>query len=292
MDEEIDAEREHALRAQYLFRRGVLRMAGRAFSQSGIEAMLVKGAALAETTYEKPWQRAMDDIDMLVRPRDRQRAIEALEQAGCQLLAPAPDRRVSGRASGTCQLLFSRAGATYAIDLHTRLDKLVGRGIDYESVFDRSVTLTQQDLAPFVAPSPEDHLLLLVIHASAAEFSHPVAWNDLDRLFERGLDEDLVAERAERWRVSTSLNMVLRGLKQWGSVHVSPALVERCRPPWFRRQLLQRVFDVDGIMRRPEARQQGWRWVARQLPLRDDALRWCLGVLLYGVRRVADRVNS
>ncbi|MCH7841037.1 MAG: nucleotidyltransferase family protein [Planctomycetes bacterium] len=53
------------------------------FHEAGVPLMVLKGAALNLAIYDEPSDRPMDDIDLLVRPRDHDRAAVLLEQLGC-----------------------------------------------------------------------------------------------------------------------------------------------------------------------------------------------------------------
>jgi hypothetical protein len=73
-----------------------------AFSRSGIATLILKGAALARTSYADHSLRPMSDLDVLVRRRDAPRAISWLLTQGWN----AVDRRVARRLD-----LFLRTGA-------------------------------------------------------------------------------------------------------------------------------------------------------------------------------------
>jgi hypothetical protein len=51
-------------------------------NESGVKALLLKGAALAYTHYPQPWLRPRLDIDLLVAPDDRTRAVTTLQGLG------------------------------------------------------------------------------------------------------------------------------------------------------------------------------------------------------------------
>lgn len=81
MPEEIAAdlrqiERVGEFRQRYLERR--VREAVEALSEAGIEVILLKGAALAYSTYGSFSERPMSDVDLLVHPADAQRARDLL----------------------------------------------------------------------------------------------------------------------------------------------------------------------------------------------------------------------
>jgi hypothetical protein len=52
------------------------------FAQAGIETVLMKGTAVAYSLYEEPAARRRGDSDLLVRPRDLERARELLSSSG------------------------------------------------------------------------------------------------------------------------------------------------------------------------------------------------------------------
>jgi hypothetical protein len=53
-----------------------------ALTRAGIPWVWIKGAVLRERLYSEPFRRPADDLDLLVRPGDRQGAIAALAAAG------------------------------------------------------------------------------------------------------------------------------------------------------------------------------------------------------------------
>ena len=55
-----------------------------AFHRGGVPVMLLKGAALITTVYQRPDLRPMSDVDLLIRPDDAERAAELLLREGCR----------------------------------------------------------------------------------------------------------------------------------------------------------------------------------------------------------------
>lgn len=89
-----------------------------AFADDGIAALLLKGAALGHTRYDKPALRPRADTDVLVAPRQRDAALAVLRGLGY--------RRTSGPASTYVgyQAEMTRIdphGGASSIDLHWRL---------------------------------------------------------------------------------------------------------------------------------------------------------------------------
>jgi hypothetical protein len=88
-----------------------------AFAAAGIDALAIKGAALAYDVYPEPWLRPREDTDLLVRPSDAARAGVLLVAAGYRAIA-----RQSGRIV-TNQQLYVRSDAPHrdAVDLHWKI---------------------------------------------------------------------------------------------------------------------------------------------------------------------------
>ena len=79
----------------------------RALHDAGVAATPVKGAVLADAVWPVPDARPMADIDLIVRPADRERAVRALLDAGLQR---------SSRTAGEDVLLAWGDGSRGAID--------------------------------------------------------------------------------------------------------------------------------------------------------------------------------
>ncbi len=54
----------------------------KAFQEAGIEVIVLKGAALAQTVYEDIGLRPMNDLDLLVRPKSLRKAVKVLQGLG------------------------------------------------------------------------------------------------------------------------------------------------------------------------------------------------------------------
>ena len=75
--------------AAYLLRmHGLQKLDAALGAPSGVAlaVLVVKGAALAMTHYARPWERAMVDIDFVVRPGSRGRVLSALPSSNQYLL--------------------------------------------------------------------------------------------------------------------------------------------------------------------------------------------------------------
>src|SRR5262249_33249146 len=197
-------------RVAYVLRTHVLERMGVRLIEEGLDALLVKGAALALTVYERPWDRTMQDIDLLVRQDMRERVIEALEQIGFAAWRPA-GRPLSWEALGEIPVEASCGGARVLLEVHTQLDKIVSRPIDYGEIFSRA--RPAPGCPGLLVPSMEDHLLLVGLHAAGTEFNHMVAFRDLALLLASGLDHTALIDRAKRWGLGTAMFVALSALR-------------------------------------------------------------------------------
>jgi hypothetical protein len=274
-------------RGAYVLRAHILEELGPLLRAEGIDALLVKGAALAMTVYPRPWDREMQDIDLLVRPGTRARVIRVLEGTGFAARHP-PGRPLSAESLGEVVLEATCGGAAVLLEVHTQLDKVVSRPIEYGEIFDRACPAP--GYPGLLVPAPEDHVLLVALHAATAEFGHSPASRDLALLLESGLDHAALIERAKRWRLETAVFVAFSALKCVAGSDVPDDVMEALTPGPLRLATLRRFYRPGHLPVAKRPLRLGWRWVLRQAPLRDDLPRWCVGVICYAGLRVAERL--
>jgi len=279
--------RDASARAAYVLRAHVLEQVGRRLAAEDLDAMLVKGAALALTVYERPWDREMQDIDLLVRPGTRERVIRAVAAIGFTARPPR-GRPLSADALGEVIFEATCGGAVVLLEVHTQLDKLVSRPIDYGEIFDRACPAP--GYPGLLVPAPEDHVLLVALHAANAEFGHSPASRDLALLLESRLNHPALIERAKRWRLGTAMFVAFSALKCVAGSDVPDDVMEALTPGPLRLAALRQFYRPEHLPVAKRPLRLGWRWVLRQTPLRDDLARWCAGVIRYAGLRVAERV--
>jgi hypothetical protein len=133
------------------------------FRASKLDAMLVKGPALAVRAYGDPGARQYGDLDFLLRQRDILRATELMINAGYQpeiSLDAIRAQKIPG------QYLFQRVPAPLLVELHTeRTMRYYPRGVPVEDFFARRQTVVV-DGHPIPALSIEDELILICIHGA------------------------------------------------------------------------------------------------------------------------------
>jgi hypothetical protein len=142
------------------------------FKSAGVEAVVVKGPALAMQAYGDPAMRSYGDLDLLIRHRDIRRATELMMASGFTAAVPlsAID---AGKIPG--QYLFSNTESRLLIEFHNdRTLRYFPRPLPLEDFFARriSICLDSHDVP---ALSVEDELVLICIHG-AKHFWERLMW--------------------------------------------------------------------------------------------------------------------
>jgi len=254
-----------------------LREIARALTAAKVDALLVKGAALALTVYADPAARPMADIDLLVREGDSDRVVAALVAAGCTV-RPEPGRAHSAPLMGETALYLHAGAMTELVEVHTSLSKAVDRPA--AGLFERASPAPA--LPGLLVPADEDHTLLIALHAAGHDFTHPLGFLDLELLLRRGLDVRVLVERARAWKVTGVMFAMLSAMQQLGAASVTEELVAAFDPGPLRRELLRHA-----AARGPLA--PGLGWFVAQIPLRDDPVAWLGGAVRYAAARAKDR---
>jgi hypothetical protein len=277
-----------AARAQVLLREHVVRRLDEALTRAGARALVVKGEALARTVYPEPWMRFMTDIDLVLPDEDERGVARELLAAGFERdLAPV-GRQHSLAALDETRFILPIGDGAFVVEVHGGLDKVVRRSIDFVPVMQRAELLGDS----LLLPTNVDQILMVVLHAATSDFDHAHCWLDLHLLLGTSFSLPDLLERAERWELRTALYVAMNALRHAGSERVPDALLEHCRPGPLRRRALKRYFAPDRFPMHAGGRPYGISWAIRQVPLRDDTLKWMRGCARYGAIRVIERITS
>jgi hypothetical protein len=170
--------------------------------ERALEMMVLPGASLLGL-YPDLGCRAMDDIDILVRPEDHEAVSAALVDAGLSRQGRYPD-------------LFSNENLT--IDLHQDLSnssrirsRQFAGWMDPSEVW-RDAVDSQVDEARVRRMCAEDETLFTAVHALRHGFSRCTWFVDLLLLLRTDLDWKRVAAKASRYRLQRPLAYALRFL--------------------------------------------------------------------------------
>lgn len=269
----------------YLVRRRVLELVGDALGRAGLDALLVKGAGLAETVYPTPWARTMSDIDLVVPPSKLDATLRALAAAGGDVVPVPIARKHSYDALGERAVRFSLGAVAWLVEVHATLDKVVAHPIDWDGIRGRAEVVAGLPEALRV-PCHEDHALLVILHAALSELQHPLALEDLRHLFAAGIDRDRFVERALAWRLAPAARLVLACSLEVAHDPQQESALRALRVPGWRVALAQRLFrDPRGA-----SPSRGWQWALKQGALRDDPGAWLRGLVRFAGKRALDRL--
>ncbi|MGE0256446.1 MAG: nucleotidyltransferase family protein [Alphaproteobacteria bacterium] len=166
----------------------------------GPPVVVLKGFALAHQIYPDAASRCMGDLDVLVRPRDRDRLIDLLARDGFAFRPlPTPPW---GFISTASYMPFASADGACNLDIHIHPDCYPAyRSMTTEAVFAAAVTATSAGMQ-FHVPCREHALMLCATNAAKDKFgpfaarkfvdamrlvaSGPVDWPTLDHLAAAG----------------------------------------------------------------------------------------------------------
>jgi len=205
-------------------------------AERGIEALVLKGAALAHDLYAEPWLRARGDTDLLIRPAARAATFEILERLGYQRADSAGGEVASSEAS------FSRAGALLPLDLHWRtsnsallaplfeFDELRARAVPVAPLGARALGLGRVDAVLLAATHRATHHQVPVHADGRSHVGDRLIWlHDLHLLVPALPPAHLaeLAERAARGRVAGLCLDALRATQATFGTAMPAALVER-----------------------------------------------------------------
>jgi hypothetical protein len=208
-----------------------------ALSAAGISPVVLKGRALAERLWPRPWMRPPGDLDLLLDDKALAPAVRALVHLGL--------RPRGGDAPGRWRPTL--AGVDLAptttedgVDLHTRLFRAVGSGIDTAEILSRARESEFLGVRVRLL-DPADEVLYLLVHAAAHGTVHPKWLLDL-HIAAIAYTPDVwltAAERALASRTSRAFWAATRLLS--GEARVPLEIARRLRPPPYARVILSRL---------------------------------------------------
>jgi hypothetical protein len=151
---------------------------------AGVDAMPIKGPALACRIYGSPELRRFRDLDLLIRPAHREAALAALADLGYRSkLEDLPPSRLRDYHDYNGQdILF--APDRIPIEPHWALvPATFGADVDVDALFARAVEVESPGLGRVRSLSPEDTLLFAALHGSKEEWSRLIWVSDIAAIF-------------------------------------------------------------------------------------------------------------
>jgi hypothetical protein len=256
-----------------------------ALGERGLEAILLKGPALARLLYEAGEERSWDDADLLVDPSRYRDAVAILRERGfCHFVA---DEASRGSVPHAEHLVREHEAGVESIDLHR---SFAGVGTSPDSFWE-SVRFGADAIELFgrrvQVPSVPARLALVALHAASHGRRHLRSMRDLGRALERlGADEwAAAAQLAADWDALDYFVVGLRLDPAGGAllaaigVEHDPGATARIRGEGMPRAQrgLEQLARADGVAARlrlillktflPPASMRLWKPLARRGPL-------------------------
>lgn len=235
-----------------------------ALRAANIEPIVLKGAALAYTSYPHPAQRSMADIDLLVPSADVIRAVPPLIQIGFRIDPSC------AHASHHLPALCSPDGQV-RVELHHHVILSPNPyAIDEDEMRSRAARIAAGDSEVTVL-SPADALQLVCVHLS---YSHRYGWLPLRAFVDilaiasndmRSPDWHLLVDSAKRWRTSGAVYWPLELSRQLLAAPIPQHVTSKLAPSRPMKWLLSAVLRPDYLLDRSRPRSAGESYLRSHL---------------------------
>ena len=181
------------------------RVAG-AFNTAGVPLMALKGAALNLALYQRPHERPMVDLDLLIQPQHLDRAIDLLQQLGCRRSQILMREDFFPRFYYEVEFTAGTISPV-TIDLHVRPLRPFQflRCFPDDALWQRAQTAGIGN-ATILIPSTENMLIHLAAHSTVHGHSKRRWLDDIRRWAERYQKEmnwQLLLQTVAKWRLDT-----------------------------------------------------------------------------------------
>jgi hypothetical protein len=146
-----------------------------ALEERGVVPLILKGTALAYDIYQEPELRPRGDIDLLIDPRDRERAASVLHAIGFR------SQRTSGDELSVRQQTFvraDRAGFIHVYDVHWEIANpaMFAETLRYDELRERAMLLPRIGTNAWTLPHAEALLLACVHRVAHHHDSERLIW--------------------------------------------------------------------------------------------------------------------
>lgn len=226
----------------------------RRFEACGVPMVLLKGAAVARSSYADASQRPMTDLDIWVRDDDMDRAAAILEEEGFRHDPGLAHRPVALQRLSGGELVFRpRHGGHGLVELH--FSPFQGWWVkratapDIEGVWRRTLPMAPARHARRLAP--EDAILQTASHLVVNQFAQAPLRGLMDLgVLSRAhaVDWDAVALRAQAWRMATATWLALDIADRLIGLPGARAALDHLRPGSARRRLLAAFVTPGAIL--------------------------------------------
>jgi hypothetical protein len=204
-------------------------------NRAGIEPIVLKGAALAETVYGSWTERPMSDIDLLLDPAELDRARAIAMRFGWRSDDSVPSE--AGYATHHhLPPLLDEAGSGLRLELHR---SVLPKGHPFAVTSEQIAELSRRIAVGAGwarVMEPHQHLVHVAIHFVWSHEVRSGAWRafrDLAALLRSGsIDSDRLERTAREWRATSCLYWLLHLAQSLAGVRVDEEMLRRLRPRW------------------------------------------------------------
>jgi hypothetical protein len=214
------------------------REVGEFLAREGIPFVLLKGAAYLVDLYDDPGERALTDIDLLLKPGDVHRVARHLAASGYEGSVDPwyPEYRRFE--------MVRRGGVRSRFEFHWHLGQSFRQRTDQQAVWDGTRDGRLEGM-PCRLLGPEDAILYHVGHLADHYFGPTLKWIiDLREMLSRWQPDPAdLANRAAKWRVRVALYLSLRHLEKLFPGEAPRDLMRRVEPGRIRRSVLARLLS-------------------------------------------------
>lgn len=238
-----------------------------AFGQKNIPLVLLKGAALGQTVYDDPLWRIMSDIDLWVQAADVPRAVGALLALGYQQRQAKAERPLALQQQSKGEICFVQPNAVWGL-IELQWSPFAGWWVQRTAVIDETAVWSRQEPLPdglAYQLAPEDMILHSAIHmAINHQFDILTTRHLVDIALiarKQGVDWQIVADRAKKWRVATAVYTALNLLEQLVDPGGLAGVLDQLRPSTLRQHLLRRYISTESVVAGREAKRTPSRYL-------------------------------
>ncbi len=236
------------MRREYLLNSGrnmllfsVLRNVLAALQGSGIQALALKGAHLADSVYRDRALRPMGDIDLLIRRSDLERSVSLLGDIGFK---PAKKFFIEDEISVHRDIPALQNGEGVVLEIHWNIvDPGSPVTINPEELWERAEQKTVDSMDVLVL-SLEDLLIHVCIHASfhhrfSSGLLHVCDIAEILSGYGRAIDWGKIRAVAKKWNATRSLCLSLLLTRDLLGAEVPQAVLDECKPDLTDPQLIE-----------------------------------------------------
>ena len=238
-----------------------------AFVQENIPLILLKGAALGQTVYDDPLGRIMSDIDLWVQDADVPRAVEALVTLGYQQREEKAERPLALQQQAKGEICFVQPDAVWGL-IELQWSPFPGWWLQRTAVIDDTAVWSRKEPLPdglAYQLAAEDMIIHSAIHMSINhQFDILTTRHLVDMALtaqKRGVDWQIVADRAKKWRVATAVYTALTLLEQLVGLDGLDETLTHLQPSRLRRHLLHHYVSVASVVAGHEAKRSHSRYI-------------------------------